>query len=172
MNTRFAAVKLMLTILIPSISYAGCVPFTQARKHIGETQCVKGKVLRVDDPKPGLASLSFCKDQGKCAFTALVSSTDRKSIASLHELRGKTVKIYGLLKESNGNAQIVLQDPRQLLSQDVAMPSFMKTYDVEERGHYSAGTSYATRTKRVYTKKQTATGSINIPGDAESSDDQ
>ena len=170
MNTRFAAVKLMLAILIPSISFAGCVPFAQARAHIGETQCIKGKVLHVDESQPGLASLSFCKDRGKCAFTALVSSTDKKNIASLHELQGKTVKIHGLVKESNGDAQIVLQDPRQLLSQDEAMPSFMKTYDVEERGHYSAGTSYAPRTKRVYTKKQTATGSIDIPSDAEDGD--
>ncbi len=169
---RFDAIKLMLLIFVSSFSFAGCIPFTQARQHIGETRCVRGKVFHVNDFQPGIESLSFCKEQAKCGFTALVSAADPKSAASLHELQGKTINIHGLVKESNGDAQIVLQDPRGLLSQDSEMPSFMKAYDVEERGHNSAGTSYAPKPKRVYTKKQTATGSIDIPPDSEPSDDQ
>jgi len=169
---RFAAIIYMLPVLFPSPSFAGCVRFAQARQHIGETRCIRGRVFHVNDFQPGFASLSFCEEEGKCAFTALVSTKDPKSVAALHELQGKTITIHGLVKELDGDAQIVLQDPRQLLSQDEAMPSFMKTYDVEERGHYSAGTSHAPKAKRVYTKKQTARGSIDIPGDAEPSDDQ
>jgi hypothetical protein len=169
---RFAGIKLMQLVLVSSVSFAGCIPFTQARQHIGETSCVRGKVLHVNDFQPGFASLSFCKDEGECAFTAVVSAKDPKSVASLHELQGKTIKIHGLLKESNGDAQIILQDPRELLSRDAEMPSFMRAYDVEERGHNSAGTSHAPKAKTVYTKKQTATGSIDIPSDTEPSDNQ
>ncbi len=169
---RFAAIKLILLICISSLSFAGCIPFTQARQHIGETSCVKGKVFHVNDLQPGYASLSFCKGQGKCGFIALVSANDPNSIAGLHELQGRTIEMHGLLKESNGGTEIILQNSRDLLSQDTEMPSFMKAYDVEERGHYSAGTSHAPKAKRVYTKKQTATGSIDIPSDTEPSENQ
>ncbi|HEV7220895.1 MAG: hypothetical protein ACHP8A_10635 [Terriglobales bacterium] len=169
---RFAAIKLILLICISSLSFAGCIPFTQARQHIGETSCIKGKVFHVNALQPGYATLSFCKDQEKCGFTALVSANDPKSIAGLHGLRGRTIEMHGLLKESNGGAEIILQNSGDLLSRDTEMPSFMKAYDVEERGHYSAGTSHAPKAKRVYTKKQTATGSIDIPRDTEPSDNQ
>ncbi len=169
---RFAAIKLMLLIFVTSFSFAGCIPFTQARQHIGEIRCVRGKVFHVDDFQGGIESLSFCKEEGKCGFTALVSANDPKSVARLHDLEGKTIKIHGLLKDANSNAQMLLHDPRELLSQDAEIPSFMRAYDVEERGHDSAGTSYAPKAKRVYTKKQTATGSIDIPSDTEPSDNQ
>lgn len=157
----------ILLLIIPSIAVAGCIPFNEAPQHIGEIRCVKGKVLRVDQSQPGFESLSFCVDQRKCAFTALVSAADPESAASLRELQGKTIKIHGLVKEANGDAQIVLQDSRQLLPDDSEMPSFMRAYDVEERGHYSAGTSHAPKAKRTTTKKQTATLPIDIPEDTE-----
>ena len=161
------AVHSILLLIIPSLAVAGCIPFNEAPQHIGETRCVKGKVLRIEQSQPGFESLSFCIDQRKCAFTALVFFGDPGSAASLRELQGKTIKIHGLVKESNGDAQIVLRDSRQLLPDDSGVPSFMKTYEVEERGHYSAGTSHAPKARRTTTKKQTATLPIEIPEDTE-----
>jgi hypothetical protein len=172
MMTLFSAKQVTLIILFSSFSFSACIPFSEAAQHVGETRCIKGKVLRVDEAKPGFASLSFCKDQRKCAFTALVAAANSENFSALMELQGRTIKIHGLVKDFNGDAQIVLQDSRQLLSDDSEMPSFMKAYDVEERGHYSAGTSHAPKTKRATTKKQTATLPIDIPVDSESSDDR
>ena len=166
MIMRCAAYSILLLIIRP-IAVAGCIPFNEAPKHIGETRCVKGKVLHVGQSRPGFESLSFCEDQQNCAFTALVTAGDTETAASLRELQGKTIKVHGLVKESNGDALIVLQDSRELLPDDSEVPSFMKTYDVEERGHYSAGTSHAPKAKRTTTKKQTATLPIDIPEDTE-----
>ncbi len=156
-----------IVLFISTFSFAGCLPFSEAAQHLGETRCVKGKVIRVDSPRPGFAVLSFCGSEAKCAFTALVAAPNMKALNDLQGLQGTTVKIHGFVKDSNGSAQIELPDSRQLLLGDEGVPSFMKTFDVEKRGSYSAGTSRAAKAKTVTTKKQTATLPIDIPSDAE-----
>ncbi|MGH9511927.1 MAG: hypothetical protein ACRD2U_07295 [Terriglobales bacterium] len=165
---RLATAALLFLAFLP-FSFAGCIPFSEAPQHVGETRCIKGKVLHIDESQPGFQSLSFCDSGEGCAFTVLVPAADQDTIASLRKLRGKTIKLHGLVKESNGEAQMVL-DSKQLSPENSEMPSFMKTYDVEERGHYSAGTSHAPKSKRVYTKKQTATMPADIPEDPEDTD--
>jgi hypothetical protein len=38
---------LLLITLFPASSAADCIPIAEARQHIGEDQCVSGKVFRV-----------------------------------------------------------------------------------------------------------------------------
>jgi hypothetical protein len=106
-----------------------------------------------------------------CPFVVVVPEQDLKRVGDLQQLQGKTLEIHGLLKNRDGRAEIVLQKPGQLETQDdyEEAPSFLRAYDVEEKGHYSAGTAHAPKSKRVTTKKQTATLPIDIPQDPSAS---
>jgi len=37
----------LLSVFFSALSFADCIPFSEARNHIGEIQCVTGKVFRV-----------------------------------------------------------------------------------------------------------------------------
>jgi hypothetical protein len=39
-----------------------CIPFTEAKDHIGEIHCVSGKVTRVERSDRGAHFLDFCED--------------------------------------------------------------------------------------------------------------
>ena len=47
-KSSLAKAPLLLTIFILSGTlWSDCLPFDEARKHIGETKCITGKVVRV-----------------------------------------------------------------------------------------------------------------------------
>jgi len=168
---RFESALTLAFLLFPSASHAGCIPFAEAGKHIGEARCISGKLLGVERDPQGLTWLNFCEASQSCQFVVVVPEEDLKKVGDLQQLRGKTLEIHGLIKGTDGRAEIVLQKPGQLETQDdyEEAPSFLRAYDVEEKGHYSAGTAHAPKSKRVTTKKQTATLPIDIPQDAGSS---
>lgn len=156
-----------LLVLFPALSWAACIPFDQARKHIGETQCVSGRVLRVETGNRGVHYLDFCEDDGSCSFSVVVFSSDLKRVGDVEQLAGKTVEIRGEVKEYDGRAEIVLDNAKQLGGEATRLPPLAKSFDVEQRGHFSPGRS--SRPKRVTTKKKpAATLPIEIPEDAES----
>jgi hypothetical protein len=168
---RFESALTFALLLFPLASHAGCIPFAEADKHIGEARCISGKLLRVDLDQQGLTRLNFCEALQSCQFFAVVPEEDRKKVGDLQQLQGKTIEIHGLLKDSEGRAEIVVHKPGQLETADdnEEAPSFLRAYDVEEKGHYSAGTAHAPKSKRVTTKKQTATLPIDIPQDPSTS---
>jgi hypothetical protein len=155
-----------LALLIPGVSSAGCIPFSQAQKHIGETQCVSGKVLHVEAGSQGTHYLRFCEDSASCSFSVVVFSDDLKSVGDVGQLQGKTIEIRGEVKEYDGRAEIILQKSGQLKSDALRMTPLPQAFDVEERGHFSAGQSRASK-KRATTKKPSATLPIDVPEDAE-----
>jgi hypothetical protein len=155
-----------LALLFPAVSSAGCIPFAQAKKHIGETQCVSGKVLRIDAGGQGTHYLRFCKDSTSCSFSVVVFADDLKNVGDLGRLEGKAIEIHGEVKEYDGSAEIVLQKAAQLKGDPLRMNPLPKAFDVEERGHFSAGQSRASK-KRATTKKPSATLPIDVPEDAE-----
>ncbi len=111
--------------------------------------------------------MSFCQDSQSCSFVALVKESAGET-ESINQLEGKTIKIHGLLTELNGNVGMTLKNTTQLFNQEIDTPSLMKGFDVEERGHYSAGTSHAPKTKAATaTKKQPATIPIDVPVDSD-----
>ena len=156
----------VLALLLPGVSSAGCIPFAQAKKHIGETQCVSGKVLRIDAGSQGNHYLRFCEDAASCSFSVVVFSDDLKNVGDVGQLAGKAIEIRGEVKDYDGSAEIVLQKAAQLKGDPLRMNPLPQAFDVEERGHFSAGQSRASKT-RATTKKPSATLPIDVPEDAE-----
>jgi len=80
--------------------------FWEAKKHISETRCVSGKVLRVKEGNRGVTFLDFCEDYLVCPFTVVVFPSDLKHVGDLRQLQGKMVEIHGPVKEYDGRAEI------------------------------------------------------------------
>jgi len=154
-------------MLFPGVASAACISFDQAKKHIGETQCVTGKVLRVEIGSRGVHYLDFCEDYRECSFSVVVFSYDMKNVGEAGQLEGRTIEIRGEVKEYDGRAEIVLQKSAQLEGGGVRLSPLPKAFDVEERGHFSAGQSHAAKRSTTSKKKQSATLPIDVPEDAE-----
>jgi hypothetical protein len=158
----------VVALLFPTFSSAACMPFAQAQKHIGETQCVTGRVLRVETGSRGVHYLDFCEDYQSCPFSVVVFSYDLKNVGDVGQLAGKTVEIRGEVKEYDGRAEIILENARQLGGPAVRLTPLPKSFDVEQKGHFSAGKSRASKTPATHTKKQSETLLVAVPEDAES----
>ena len=153
------------------ISRAECVPFHEARKHIGETRCVSGKIFRVEQGNKGAHYLDFCEDYRTCPFTVVIFASDLRHVGDVRHLQGKEIEIHGPVKEYDGRAEIILSESRQLGKDGAAIPPLPKNYDVEKKGRYSAGTFSRARTSSKTSKKrQKATSPINIPADPGATD--
>jgi DNA/RNA endonuclease YhcR with UshA esterase domain len=112
---KLATVAALFFVLsFPAFPSVACIPFDQAQKHIGETQCVSGKVLRVEAGSRGVHYLDFCEDYSSCSFSVVVFASVLKRIGDVDQLAGKTVEIRGEVKEFDGRAEIVLENARQL----------------------------------------------------------
>jgi hypothetical protein len=149
-------------------STAECIPFHEARNHIGETRCVTGKVLRVQRGNGGVHYLDFCEDYRVCPFTVVVFPRDLRQVGDVRQLQGRTVEIHGSVKLYDGRAEIVLRQFKQLSGEAASIPALPKNYDVEKKGRYSAGKfSYAKPSRNSGKKRRTPT-LTDIPKDADS----
>ena len=119
---------------------AGCIPFTEAPKKIDENACVTGKVVKVSSSgKSGTQFINFCEDYRKCPFTVVVFSRDLPEVGDVRALEGKIIEIHGRIKEYRGQAEIILNDVKQLSGPVTKLPPLPKNYDVENQGKYSPG---------------------------------
>jgi hypothetical protein len=103
-----------LSVLFPIFGYAACIPFDQARNHLDETQCVTGKVIRVQEGDAGVHYLDFCEDYRLCTFTVVVFAHDLRKIGDIRQLAGQMVEIKGEIKDYEDRAEIVLESSKQL----------------------------------------------------------
>ena len=101
-------------LLFSWLSFAECIPFDQAQKHIGEERCVTGKVVRVEAGNGGVHYLDFCEDYRLCLFSVVVFSYDMKNLGDVRQLAGRVVDVRGEIKEYDGRAEIILENARQL----------------------------------------------------------
>lgn len=92
----------------------GCVDFSQAGSHTGETRCVAGRILRVYASRAGNTFFDFCADYRSCPFTSVVFSSDRSKFGDLATLGGRKVELQGPITAYQGRAEIVVHDPKQL----------------------------------------------------------
>lgn len=136
---------------------AACIPFDQARNHLGETQCVTGKVIRVKEGNRGVRFLDFCEDYRLCTFTVVVFPYDLKKIGDVRELAGKMIEIRGEVKDYDDRAEIVLDNLKQLSGATMHLSPLPKNFDVEQRGHFSAGSSRPPHAGSTHKKKGTPT---------------
>ena len=143
---------LIVTLLLPALSIADCIAFTEAKKHVGETRCVRGKVLGVKEGNRGVTFLDFCEDYRVCPFTVVVFPSNLRHVGDVRQLQGKVVEIHGPVKLYDGRAEIVLERAGQLTGAAGQIPPMPKGYDVEKKGRYSAGKFSHPKTARK-TKK-------------------
>ena len=159
--------SILLACVLVRLSVAACIPFDQAHKHIGETQCITGKVVRVQAGTGGTHYLDFCDDYRLCSFSVVVFSHDLKNIGDVRQLAGKVVEIRGEVKEYDDRAEIILESRKQLSGEFATLPPLPKSFDVEQRGHFSAGTFRGSKGRGTYKKKGTPTVPASIPIDVE-----
>jgi len=129
----------------PESSASDCIPIQQAGKHVGETKCVTGKVVRVKVGRGGVHFLDFCEDQMACPFTVVVFGHDLKDVGDVRRLAGRTIEIHGPVKLYDGRAEIILNRISQITGGAALIPALPRNYDVENRGHFSPGRLYPTR---------------------------
>src|SRR5512143_2746025 len=74
---------------------AQCIPFSEALQHVGETRCVKGKVLHVEQGKAGTTYLDFCLDYKQCTFTVVIFASNLRDVGDVRQLEGQEIEIHG-----------------------------------------------------------------------------
>jgi hypothetical protein len=80
---------------------------------------------------------------------------------------GKEIEIRGEIKEYEGRAEIILENARQLGGQGKRISPLPRNFDVEQRGHFSAGKFRPSR-RRSHQKRPRPNLPIDIPEDVES----
>ncbi len=126
-------------MLLGAAAGAGCIAVEEAPKHLGETTCVTGKVVKVVQTKSNTTFLDFCQDYRKCPFTVVIFAKDLPNVGDVKLLEGKTIEIQGTIQQYEGRAEIVLRDKRQLKGEAAKLPPVPKTYDASRHGTFSAG---------------------------------
>jgi hypothetical protein len=150
---------------VPLLSDAQCIPFNDASQHVGETRCVKGKVLHVESGSAGTTYLDFCLDYKQCTFTVVIFASNLRDVGDVRQLEGKEVEIHGPIKLYDGRAEIILQRYKQLSGDGARIPPLPKDYDVEKRRHFSAGSIHHSTTRKTSKKRQKAPIPTEMPVD-------
>ncbi len=93
---------------------------------------------------------------------------DLKKIGDVWQLEGREIEIRGELKEYDGRTEIILENARQLGGQAARISPLPKSFDVEQRGHFSAGKFRAPHSRSTRKKRGRPTLPADIPEDVES----
>jgi hypothetical protein len=117
--------------------------------------------------REGVHFLDLCDDFRLCPFTVVIFPGDLKSVGDVRQLQGRMVEIHGQVKEYDGRTEIVPEEYRQLSGAGARIPPLPKNYDVEKKGHYSAGTFSQPKAKRTTTKRQPPNVITQAPEDPE-----
>lgn len=123
----------------PFLLGSDCIPIQETGQHVGENKCVTGKILRVKVGAKGVHFLDFCEDQIACPFTVVIFSHDLKDIGDVRRLAGRSIEIRGELKLYDGRPEIILSRLSQITGGSALIPPLPNNFDVENRGHFSAG---------------------------------
>jgi hypothetical protein len=121
---------------------------------VGTTQCVSGTVLHVAEGTNGVTFLTFCQDHKTCPFTVVVFPNDLKKVGDIQQLEGRMVEIKRYDSRSRRTCGDRLCVTRNS-SAKARSSSFLRRptdYDVDRRGHYSAG-KYSHPKAKETTKK-------------------
>lgn len=125
--------------LAPIALASDCLSIAEASRHVGEVKCVQGKVVRVQVGTKGVHYLHFCEDQAACPFYVVVFPYDLKDVGDVRRFEGREIQISGKVKLYDGRPEIILSRISQVTNGAAMIPPLPKNYDVENRGHYSAG---------------------------------
>jgi hypothetical protein len=161
------ALALFLLLSARLLSASDCIPIHEANQHVGETKCVTGKVLKIRIGIKGVHFLDFCEDQMACPFTVVVFPSGLKDVGDVRRLAGRTIEIHGAVKLYDGRPEIILNRISQITGGATMIPPLPKNYDVENRGHFSAGHLRPTKqpAKVKATPNTTATYGNDVEGE-------
>ena len=87
--------------------------YTEAKNHEGEYASVTGTIALIYNSK-GTTFFDYCSDYKNCPFSAVIFSSDSSKFGDLQQYSGKTITIKGLIKDYQGKAEIILNDPSQI----------------------------------------------------------
>jgi hypothetical protein len=160
-------ISAVLCALADTSRAADCIPIGEASHHVGETKCISGKVTRVKVGAKGTHFLNFCEDEIACPFSVVVFPHDLKDVGDVRRLAGRTIEIHGLVKLYDGRPEIILNRASQISGGTALLPPLPKNYDVENRGHYSAGRLRPTRKPRKTKPIPNSTATYGNEADAE-----
>jgi hypothetical protein len=79
-----------------------CLPFNEARAHIGKTRCIAGKIVKVTRSGSGATFLNYCADYRVCPFQVVIFGGDLRHVGDVRELEGRIIEVSGEIKEYNG----------------------------------------------------------------------
>jgi hypothetical protein len=100
-----------------------------------------------------------------CPFSVVVFAHDLKDVGDVRRLAGHTIEIRGALKMYDGRPEIILSRISQIENGAAMIPPLPTNYDVENRGHFSAGHLYpAKKPKKAKAQKPAASAAY---GDVE-----
>jgi hypothetical protein len=90
-----------------------------------------------------------------------------KDVGDVRRLAGRTIEIKGPVKLYDGRAEIILNRISQITGGAAMIPPLPKNYDVENRGHYSAGHMRPTKKPAKVKAKPNATATYgnDVEGD-------
>ena len=145
---------IVLTVQVEAGNPA-CVLFSEAGKYIGSHKCVRGKVVHVEAGDKGVHFVDFCEDHACCPFSVVVFASDLRHVGDIRDLAGREIEVHGDIKEYDGHGEIILERVGQLQGDAARIPRLPKDYDVERRGHYSAGKFRKPKKTTTYKKKKT-----------------
>jgi len=91
-----------------------CISLKEASKHIGEYNCVQGKIDHIYISSRGNIFLDFCRDWRNCPFSAVIFKSDAKNFPDIKAYEKEIVNISGLIKTYQGRPEIVLKEPNQI----------------------------------------------------------
>jgi hypothetical protein len=87
--------------------------YTDAPDHIGEKAIISGTVLRTFTAKSGVTFLDFCQGFDACPFSAVIFASDLKKFGDLKSYE-RAVKLTGVIKNYQGQAEMILNSPNQV----------------------------------------------------------
>jgi len=87
----------------------------------------------------------------------VVFPSDLKDVGDVRRLAGRMIEIHGPVKLYDGRAEIILNRIGQINGGAALIPPIPKNYDVENRGHYSAGRVRPTKKPAKVTAKPNTT---------------
>jgi hypothetical protein len=95
---------------------------------------------------------------------------DPKDVGDVRRLAVRMIEIHGPVKLYDGRAEIILNRISQITGGAALIPPIPKNYDVENRGHYSAGRVRRTKKPAKVKAKPntTTTHGNNVEGDESS----
>lgn len=94
---------------------AGTYSDAEAIAHVGEVATVVGTVASVATSKAGNTFVNFGADYPRQTFSAVLLRPGHPGAARLAGLRGRRVSVRGLIRRFRGQAQIVIEDPGQVV---------------------------------------------------------